>query len=312
MKLSSFNIAVMMLMLTIGIAAGAAMFRTVPNTKAAVDQHSMPTADVHASSAAATEPARQHTPVATYVGVIFARQSADIVARSEGTLQTVYVNLGDRLKAGDIIAETDPHSGNQQLQMAEATLLAAQAEQRNTELEVKDAEIRYRRRKELAEYGLVSQEDLMSAKIQADRAEAKLQADEARVAEQVARVNDAKDSLSNTVIRAPFEGTVAARYIDAGAATRLGTPIISLIRPEDLWVRFAVPESQQSRISVGSSVRLQLPGSSASVRATVEHLAPSITSTSQEILAEARLNVPVALREQIRPGSSGVISWTGR
>src|SRR4030095_8173324 len=223
--------------------AGALMFRSVPNTNAATDQPLGPNAERSGPVAPLTETSTQQRNPATYIGVIFARQSADIVARSEGTLQAVYVNLGDHLKAGDIIARTDSYSSSQQLQIAEATLLSAQAGQRDAELELNDAETRLRRRKELAEYGLTSQEDFNTAKTQFDRAGAKLQAAQARVAEQVARVNDAKESLGNTVIKAPFDGTVAARYLDGGAATRFGTPIISLIRPEDLWVRFAVPDT---------------------------------------------------------------------
>src|SRR5262249_36282570 len=136
MRISSFNIAVMMLMLAIGIAAGALMFRGVPNTNAASDRQFALNAQRPSPAALSSKPSSQETNLATYVGVVFARQSADIVARSEGTLQAVYVNLGDRLKTGDIIAQTDSYSNTQQLQIAEATLLSAQADQRDAELEL--------------------------------------------------------------------------------------------------------------------------------------------------------------------------------
>src|SRR5262249_4886573 len=155
---------------------------------------------------------------------------ADIVARSEGILEALYVNLGDRLKAGDVIASTETYSVTPQLQIAEAGLRSAEAERGDNEVELRDAETRYSRRQELAEWGLVSMEDLATAKAQVDRAEAKLQVTQARIAEQVARVSEAKQSLANTTITAPFAGTVAARYLDSGAAVRSGSPIISLIR----------------------------------------------------------------------------------
>src|SRR5207248_6484036 len=134
---------------------------------------------------------------AMHLGVIFARQSADIVARSEGSLQAITANLGDHLKAGEVIAQIDSYSITQQLEMAEATLRSALADQRDLELELKDAESRCRRREELAQEGLISREDLATARMQVDRAEAKLQAAQARVSEHVAHVNDVKGSVGN-------------------------------------------------------------------------------------------------------------------
>src|SRR6266516_4131944 len=162
MRLTSFNTAAMLLMLAIGIALGALVFRNVPDTMAAIDR---PLAQpVTASSPAIATALDGQEPSAftrlsddaKYAGVVFARQSADIVARADGTLQAVFVNLGDRLKAGDVIARAESYSSTQQLQMAEATLRSAHAEQQDAELGVKDAETRYRRREALEEAGLIS------------------------------------------------------------------------------------------------------------------------------------------------------------
>ncbi len=305
----SFHLAGMLLTLGIGIAVGALIFRDVPQTRAATDSQVLPTDMPPANP---ISDGKQHTDDTGYVGVIFARQSADIVARSEGTLQSISANLGDRLKAGDVIAQIDSNAVTQQLEMAEATLRSAQADQRHEELEFKDAQVRYRRREELAEEDLISKEDLATARVQVDRAEAKLQAAQARVAEQMAHLNDVKGAVANTVIRAPFDGTVAARYLDAGAVVRFGTPVISLMRPEDLWVRFAIPETKRARLIIGSVVHFQLEGSSVSIPVTIEYVAPSITADSQELLVEARLNVPAALQDQIKPGTSGRVSGRTR
>ena len=314
MRLSLLNIVVMLFSLGIGIAFGGLMFRSVPITNAATNTPLAAAAPASTSDAEIVArnsnryASTQRTEPAKYVGVIFTRQSADIVAKTEGTLQAIHLNLGDRVKAGDIIARTDSYSGSQQLHLADATLRSAQAEERDSELEFKDAATRYHRRVELAESGLISNEDLATAKVQWDRAETKRAAAQARVAEQAARVEDAKQSLQNAVITAPFDGTVAARYLDAGAAVRPGTPVISLIRPEDLWVRFAVPEIEQPHARIGAVVDFQFEGSTVSIPGVIEYVSPSIHATSEELLVEARLKVPAALRDRIRPGESGFIS----
>jgi multidrug resistance efflux pump len=115
-------------------------------------------------------------------------------------------------------------------------------------------------------------------------------------------------SLANTVVRAPFDGIVAARFLDPGAAVRFGTPVISLMRPDDLWVRFAVPQSHRSPAVVGDAIEFQLENSSLAIAGVVQHVSPSIISASQELLVEARLKVPAALRDQVKAGEVGIVS----
>jgi len=317
MRLSSFNFAGMLFTLVAGIALGASIFRDGPKTIAAADRP-LPEATAASRPDRFAEdhrpqddaPSIPRDPVeAGYLGVTFARQSADVAARSDGTLQAVLVNLGDRIKAGDVIATVDSYSNEQQLKTGEATLQSARAEQEDAELELTDAKDRHRRRAELALYGLISQEDLTTARLQVERAQSKVMAAQARVDEQAARVNDAKRTLANTTIRASFDGTVAARYLDAGAAVRFGSPIISLMRAEDLWVRFAVPESMAAKI--GFPILFELDGSTTSFSGVIEYVSPSI-NVSQEMLVEARLKIPTAMAAEVKPGRSGVVSLRKR
>src|SRR5262245_23265290 len=195
-----------------------------------------------------------------YVGVIFARQLVDIVARSDGRLEAVYVHLGDHLKPGDVIAKIESYAITQQLDMAEASLRSVQAESRSAEVELKDAEVRYSRREGLVKAGFLSKEELATANVQVERARTTLEVAQARVAEQIARVRQTKASLANTVIKAPFEGTVAARYLDPGATVHAESPVINMMRSDDLWVRFAAPEATRATMPVGSTIRVHLEG----------------------------------------------------
>jgi RND family efflux transporter MFP subunit len=247
-----------------------------------------------------------------YVGVVFARQSADIVARSEGRLEAVYASLGDHLKPGAVIARIESTSIARQLEMAQAALRSAQAEERSAQVELKDAESRYARRKALVESGVLSQEELTAAKVQVERAEANQDVARARVAEQMARVEQSRESIADTVIRATFEGTVAARYLDAGAAVHSGAPIISLMRTDDLWVRFAIPDTNPAALAVGSAVNFHLEELNIEIPAAVEHLSPGVSAISQELVVEAKLKIPAALKGRIKSGGSGIVSLAAR
>jgi RND family efflux transporter MFP subunit len=307
---------VMLLMLALGIGFGMLM---------ATSQRAMVNAAVETPPVSATpapspvvrpgpEPVAQTASVqpipAQYVGVIFARQLADIVARSDGRLEAAYVHPGDHLKPGDVIAKIESYAIAQQLEMAEASLRSAQAEVRSAEVELKDAEVRYSRCERLVKAGFLSKEELATANVQVERARTTLEVAQARVAEQMARVRQTKASLANTVIKAPFEGTVAARYLDPEATVHAESPVINMIRSDDLWVRFAAPEATRATMPVGSTIRVHLEGLHVVIPGMVEHTAPGVDPMSREVIVEAKLHVPAAWRGQIKPGLSGYVVAT--
>src|SRR5262249_13270402 len=317
MTLPSFNsLIAMLLMLIMGVGLGMLIM---------TGQHSAVHAIVETPQAAATpvpSPAirpmpesvapKASTPQAPeqYVGVIFARQLVDIAARSDGRLEAVYVHLGDHLRPGDVIAQIESSAIRQQLAMAEASLRSAQAETSSTNVELKDADVRHNRREGLVKAGLVSKEELATAAVQVERARTNLEVAQARVAEQMARIKQTKELLANTAITATFEGTVAARYLDPGAMVHVGSPVINLMRSEDLWVRFAAPEDRRASMPAGASVGVHLEGLSGVIPGTIAHIAPGVDSMSREVVVEAKLHVPAAWRGQMQPGLSGYVVAT--
>jgi RND family efflux transporter MFP subunit len=254
------------------------------------------------------KPDSTQPPAQSYVGVIFARQAADVAARSEGRVHAVYVNVGDRLKSGDLIAKVESSSATQELEIAEASLRSVRAEENSAAMELKDAEARTTRRKQLAELGLLSKEELETAQVQLEKAQTNLSVSRARVAEQVARITQIQQSIVDTVIRAPFTGQVAARYLDAGATVHSGVPIARIIGADDLWVRFAIPEKNQAAIIRGATVRFCPKGTSDAIPGVIEHVSPEVAAMSQEIVVEAKLTIPSGSNRQIRPGAVGLVT----
>jgi len=127
------------------------------------------------------------------------------------------VGIGDQLSAGDAVARIDSSLIAQQLEMANASLRSAQAEERAADVPLKEARARQTRREALWESGVISREDLATAEAQTEKAITDLEVARAHVAEQVLLVKHMKATLENTTITASFEGTVAATYLDAGA-----------------------------------------------------------------------------------------------
>jgi len=251
------------------------------------------------------EPLNPAASGAEFIGVTIARDAIEVAAPSEGRLEAVYVNLGDRLKRGDRIARLNSDSINRELAMTRASLLAAEADERRTRLGLAEAEDRLSRRRTLAAEGLLSREEVVSADLQVKMSVSNLDAAQARVAEQQARVAQIEDSLNNAELRAPFAGIVTARLANPGSTVHPGSPVISLIREEDLWIRFAAPQRRLAALNVGSIIGVSLEAFSAgdsTTTAVVEHVAPTVDAVSQLSFVEARLKIPAAWRGRIKPG----------
>ena len=152
-----------------------------------------------------------------YLGVLVARLSADIAPRFQGRALDVLVRLGDPVKTGDIIAIVDIPSLRHDLRIAEASLGTVTVDQSRALVELSEAEEKLARRKALAAEALTSTEDLSAARYQQQLATARVAAARAQLAERRANVDRLRQDNADAVLRAPFEGIVAGRYVDPGA-----------------------------------------------------------------------------------------------
>ncbi len=245
-----------------------------------------------------------------FVGVILARESVDVASELDGRLESVLVKIGVAVKKNEILATLDRTPLSQELMIMQASLHARQAELSKAELNLGEAR---RRMARVAALGaVVSDQDRATTEVEEKLAVAALEAGRARVDEELARIHQLQERLSNAEIRAPFPGTVAARYQDPGALLQAGTPIVRLIRSDDLWVRFAVPEDDLNQISLGGAVVVEIESHKTNVWGVVEQIAPEVDAASQMVVVEARLKVPEGWKERIQSGLMGRVSTSER
>jgi RND family efflux transporter MFP subunit len=225
------------------------------------------------------------------LGVVLAQESVDLVPKLEGRLDQVHVRLGDHVARGALIASLDTRSIQRDMAMGEAQLEAARTDVSKAELELAEAQDRLARRRAPLQAGIpaVSGDELAVAEFRFKQAGPSLAAARAHVAERQARVDQLKQSIEDAVVRAPFDGVVAARFVDPGAVVGSHTPVVRLISSSDLWVRFAVPEETAARLSVGLPVRVRVGGADQVLSGIIEKVAPEVDAASRMIFAEARL-----------------------
>jgi len=235
-----------------------------------------------------------------WIGVVVARESVDVKADSQGRLQTMRVSIGDPVRKGDPIATLDTSLAAQDLEMARSVLSGSQADLRRASAELAEAVARNDRRQKNPDF--FSKEDLAQAALQAKTAQSAFDVARSRAAEQEGRVRQLQTTLSHNEIRAPFDGRVAARFVDPGAVVGPGSPLVRLISAGDLLVRAAVPPEEARRLKVGDPVAIDVRAQGFQLAGTLQRIAPEVDAASQMVLIEVRLAPAPGTESRLQTG----------
>ena len=211
--------------------------------------------------------------------------TSPIYARTNGYLRKWYVDIGARVKQGQLLAVIETPEVDQQLQQARSNLLTAQA---NLEL----ASITKTRYQGLLKSKAVSQQDVDNAVGTYNANKAIVEADQAAVDQYTALVSFEK-------IYAPFDGIVTARntdigdLINSGSNANVKTDLFHIAQPGRLRVYVNVPEEYSQGIKVGMTADLSLaefPGRT--FQGKLVRTADSINVTTRTLLIEVDVDNP--------------------
>ncbi|HUS62989.1 MAG TPA: efflux RND transporter periplasmic adaptor subunit [Kofleriaceae bacterium] len=255
------------------------------------------------------EAPREAAPVDTrgFVGVIFPRQQVDLASSASARVEDVKVTLGTRLKKGDVVATLDAKSLRREVAAASAAARAASAEAKSARVASQAASEKQGRLEEYKE--AVAGEEIINASNEAKLSSSRVSAASARVSEAMARVEQLRVLVENSAITAPFDGVVAARYVDPGALVNAGQPIARLISADDLWVRFAVPDDQAGLVEVKGCVTVEVDSPPMRAHGVVEMVAPQVDTELRMLVVEARLQLPEEWKNKVQAGlASRVLS----
>lgn len=141
-------------------------------------------------------------------GDILAIQQANIYSRVNGNIKKIYVNLGDFVRTGQLLAEIDKAMYIQTVKQNEGLYKQAKATYENNK-------INYERNQELIDKGLISQSDL-------DNSRTTMEVSQAQMESALANYTNAQTQLSYCDIRAPFSGYITKRLLDPGTYVSTG------------------------------------------------------------------------------------------
>jgi RND family efflux transporter MFP subunit len=236
--------------------------------------------------------------------------SANLFARVEGYLDRRSVDIGSRVRSGQVLAVISSPEVDQQLLQARATLAQAQAslEQAKAALEQAKANAELARlTKErdvpLGEQHAISQQ-IVDAAVQAlnarladvTAASANITAAEANIAANRANVARLQQMQSFEHIVAPFDGVITARNVERGDLVAVGSaaggkPLFSIAQSGTLRIQIDVPQSEAVNIKDGQNVAVDVKERLGRVYSgTVSRNAGALDNTARTMLTEVQLN----------------------
>ena len=166
-----------------------------------------------------------------FSGTIEEQNGASLSFATAGTIQRIYVNSGQTVGAGQLIAELDPTT------MQNAYTISKTA--------LEQAQDTYNRMKELHDDGSLPEMQWIAIENQLKSATAS----EAM----------AKKALADTKLYAPFGGYIAAKDAEVGQNAGPGVPVVKLVSIGSVKVKISVPEDDVQRIKKGSSMKIIVP-----------------------------------------------------
>lgn len=254
-----------------------------------------------------------------FLGVIIPHETVNVSTRFDSRLEKLEVEVGQRVREGQVLARLDTRSLSQDLAAAEASLQGSRAEEQAAGLALSEARakrIRYFTPRSL-ELGVYSQEELDRVRYEESTAKARLQAARAQTLQRRAEATELRQNLDDATLVAPFDGVVAAKLTSPGARLGAGQPVLKLLGTGGWKVRFAVPEDAARRLQPGGPVEVKTVQHDLALGGTVESVAPEVDSAARLVFATATFNQPpppevsTGMVVHVRPGPSQQLGGRG-
>ncbi|MGM0453295.1 MAG: efflux RND transporter periplasmic adaptor subunit [Thermodesulfobacteriota bacterium] len=210
------------------------------------------------------------------IGTLEARQRVMIRPEVGGVLESVHFEEGNTVEEGELLFSVDDDKIRHELDARQAGLEEARANLEN-------AQLIYKRRQQLFKQELGTEEAR-------DEARARYEALTARVKRIRAEIENIKESLADTKIRAPFDGIAGERLADPGEVIAEGTALVSMVETGQLEIAFTIPERHLAQVQKGQQVELTVSAfPEEKFSGSVYFISPHIRQDTRSLLVKAHI-----------------------
>lgn len=190
----------------------------------------------------------------TSQGKLEAKQYVDVGTQVSGQIKKIYVEIGDTVKQGQLVAQIDPRVYQAQVDASEAHLNSLRAQLNQQKAAATLADQNLKRNQKLMAANAVSQQTLQESESQAAIAEAQVDAISAQIQETESDLKGIRTNLGFTKIYAPMTGTVTTMPAHEGQtlnANQSAPTILQVANLDVMTVRAQVAEADVTRLKEG-------------------------------------------------------------
>jgi membrane fusion protein, macrolide-specific efflux system len=224
------------------------------------------------------------TVVAT--GTVEAKDLVSVGAQASGQIRSLKVKLGQKVRAGDLIAEIDSTNQRNALRNSEAALANVRAQRAGQQAALVQAEAAFKRQQMMIAGEATSRADYDAARANRDAALAQLQAFDAQIAQSATSLDTARANLGYTRIVAPIDGSVVAIVASEGQtvnAVQSSPTIVKIASLEVMTVEAEISEADVIHVRPGLSASFTILGDpDRKFPGTVSDVEPAPESVSED------------------------------
>jgi RND family efflux transporter MFP subunit len=259
-------------------------------------------------------------------GTLIADEQTILSLKVPGRLNELKVDIGTRVKKGQVVARLDPTDYKLRVDQAVATLQQARvrlglspdgtddrvdpertALVRQARAVLEEARLTRERFAKLLEQQFIARAQLDTAVANEQVAEGRYQdaleeirTRQALLVQRRTELELARQALADTELIAPNDGMIRERRTSTGEFLAAGAPVATLVKVHPLRLQLAVPERASADVRVGQDVRVSVDGDAGVHRGRVVRLSPSIQEQNRTLTIEAEVPNPNGV---LRPGS---------
>ena len=220
-------------------------------------------------------------------GLVRAKNQVELYPQMSAAVTQVLVQNGDLVREGEPLVRLRDTEVREQLKQAEASYQIATAQAKQAEAELQRVQAELRRSQSLAEQDLISATEFENIQTQAIAAEADAELARARVLQAQATVDERKEALSLTVVKAPVDGTVGNRNAEVGMVVSPSTKLFTLGQLDSVRVEVVLTDRMLAYIE--ENQRAEVFSSNipfGSLEAPVARISPFLHPVSHSTKAE--------------------------
>lgn len=245
------------------------------------------------------------------IGTVEARRNYLIGPTAAGRVTAVHADVGESVKAGQLLAEIDPVDLDERLRSTDAAyaraasaVTAAEAQRKDALARRQLAELNAKRYRDLGEKNFVStsaietkQQELDSAQAAVETSEANLQGARQEQLRLKADQDGIRQQRSNLRLQAPRDGLVISRDAEPGSTVIAGQAVLRLVEPDSLWIKARLDQGRSRGLAVGQPADIVLRSNpSTPLPGKVARIEPLSDSVTEERIAQIAFeHIPTGL-----------------